>query len=94
MIDRVLDLRMPSLHALNHCGLLLGGQILEVEVLAGANAQAGQLRADRRFFRCSRGKLHHNAHIFEEIGLHQVLVDLRQVDRRRGRRRRLLEISR
>ncbi|MNY18937.1 hypothetical protein D3C86_1523460 [compost metagenome] len=77
MIDRVLDLRMPSLHALNHCGLLLGGELLEVEILAGANAQVGQLRADRRFFRCSRGKLHYNAQIFEEVGLHQVLVDLR-----------------
>ncbi|MNF69448.1 hypothetical protein D3C84_513330 [compost metagenome] len=85
---------MSSLHALNHGGLLLGGEILEVEVLVGANAHTGQLRADRHFFRCGRGKLQCKAQILEEVGLYEVLVELRKVDRRRGRRRRLLEKSR
>ncbi|MNL10493.1 hypothetical protein D3C87_1312930 [compost metagenome] len=94
MIDCILDLRMPSLHALDHSGLLLGGELLEVEVLAGANAHTGQLRADRHFIRCGRGKLQGKAQVLEEVGLRQGLVELREVDRRRGRRRGLLEISR
>ncbi|MOA34627.1 hypothetical protein D3C78_1560130 [compost metagenome] len=94
MIGRIPNLRMPSLHTLDHCGLLFGGEFLEVEVLAGANADTGQLRADRHFIRCGRGKLQRKTQILEEVGLHEVLVNLREVDRWRGRRRGLLEKSR
>ncbi|MCY1541786.1 hypothetical protein D9M68_774890 [compost metagenome] len=93
ILDPILDLRMPNLHALDHRGLLLGRQILEVEVLAGTNTKTGQLRADRHFIRCGRVELQGKAQILEEVGLHEVLVDLQEVDRRCYGRRGLLEIG-
>jgi hypothetical protein len=88
ILDPALDLRVPGLHALNHCGLLLDGQIPEVEVLTGTNANSGKFYADRHFILCElQGQ---SRYLKKPVFARSVLI-LGEFDRRCSRRRRLLE---
>lgn len=70
------------------------GEILEVKLFAGANADAREFRADGVFVRSRRGELQREVEIIKETAFDHVLVDFRKVDRGRGGRRRPVQVRR
>jgi len=94
MLDGVGDFFGSCLHPRGHRRLDIGGETLEVEGLSRADAEGREFGADGFLFRSGRGELQGEVEILEEVGLHECLVDLREVDRRRGGRRGLLEVGR
>src|SRR5262245_59873258 len=76
------------LHGLNDCGLLLGRESVEVELLSGSNADSSELGTNLLLLRHWRTELQGKAQIVKETGLDHFFVELRKIDgRRRGRGR-------
>src|SRR6266852_1172750 len=87
------NLLAAVIHAQPDFKLVLQRKILEVEGLARADADAGKLLANDTFFRPRRCELQREVEILEEVFLREFLVDLWEVDGRRGSRRRLFQIG-
>ena len=69
-------------------------EILEVKLLVRTHADAGQLRSDFLFLRSRGSELESEVEIVEEVRLYHFLVDLWEIDLRRGGWSGLLEESR
>src|SRR4030095_13714954 len=92
--QELFDLRFSVLHAFGDRCLLFGREAGERHRLSGADAEARKLCPNLLLFGSGRSELQAEVEIFEEPGLGQRPVDLREVDRWRGRWRRLLEKGR
>jgi hypothetical protein len=84
----------PFLHPQTDFKLVRDREVLEAEGFARPDTDAREFRTDRLIFWQRRCKLQDEVDVFEEVGLRQFLVDLREVNGRRSRRRRLVELSR
>src|SRR4029077_18332472 len=78
----------------NHRGFLLGRQRIEIELLARADPESSQLLTGSYFLGSGGSELERKIEIVEEVRLHELTVDLREVDGRSRRGRGLLEKGR
>ena len=77
-------LSVTLLHAEQDGGLVFQGEILEVEGLARADADAGELGADFLLLRPGGRELEGEVEVVKEVRLRDFLVALREIDLRRG----------
>ena len=85
---------VAGLHAQTDLEFVFQRKRVKAEFLASTNTNAGEFGADFLFFRSGRRELQREIEILEEIRLHRVLRDRREINRRRGGRRGLMQIGR
>src|SRR5580704_4173789 len=91
--DGLVDLALAFLHAQADLQLVLQRESLEVEGLARPDADARELSAYLCLVLLSGRELQGEVEEFEEVRLHELLVDFRKIDGWRRQRRRLLQVG-
>jgi hypothetical protein len=83
-LEVLLDLAVAFLHRQQDGGLVLERQVLEANFLPGPMPMLASLARIAFFLGAGRRELQREVQVLEEVGLHHLLVDLREVDRRRA----------
>src|SRR5207249_4274147 len=91
-LEILLDLGFAFFHTRDYLRLLFGREVFEREVLSRFDAKAGQFFSDFLFFRTGGSELEREGEVVKEAGLNQFLINLGEVNGRRCRWRRLLQI--